>query len=113
MGAFDAEFVLKHYRFPAGTHRKVTDVFQKLPRANHLLPIELLAAMSVGQDVNTGHDTYTTGIKSGLVSYRAIENWSLPFCADRIDIEALDKMIDAMPTVDSAGDVRVLLSSAS
>ena len=38
MDTFDTDFIAKFHTFPAGTTRKVTDVFHKEVRANHLLP---------------------------------------------------------------------------
>ena len=38
MGAFSSKFIKEHHTFPAGTQRKVTDVYVKEARANHLLP---------------------------------------------------------------------------
>ena len=38
MGAFSSKFIKEHHTFPAGTQRKVTDVYVKEARAKHLLP---------------------------------------------------------------------------
>ena len=35
MDTFDTDFIAKFHTFPAGTTRKVTDVFHKEVRANH------------------------------------------------------------------------------
>ena len=93
MDTFDVGFIMKHHKFPAGTQRKVTDVFTKLPRANHLLPEESgtadlpEVAMSL-LDENGG------GFQPDYQSRPAIESWRLPFVADRIDLAQLDKLID-------------------
>ena len=39
LGTFDAKIVDSKHRFPAGTKRKVTDVFEKQDRVNHLLSL--------------------------------------------------------------------------
>lgn len=52
------------------------------------------------------------GVQSGFTSYKAVEDWPLPFIADRIGLEALDKKIDALSLGGSIEDVRDLLLTA-
>jgi len=85
MDAFDAEFIKNHHTFPAGTKRKVTDVFVMEKRSNHLLPVEEETSFKQVRNLNAS---------------LAATTWSgdpedpLFFVADLIDLVALDTVLD-------------------
>ena len=82
MGAFDLEFIKRHHTFPVGTQRKVTDVFKKEVRANHLLPDD---ATAVCED----------GMMAVSLSATTTSDDPLWFVADLIDLVGLDQEIDS------------------
>ena len=94
LGSFDVEFIRKHHTFPAGTQRKVTDVYKKEPRANHLLPIE--SADSAGDTMYVGTEGITDNLHVVGGSHAAYSNnrWALPFSASEVDIDLLDQIIN-------------------
>ena len=91
MDTFDKEFIRKHHTFPAGTQRKVTDVFRKTERVNHLIPCTDGTADPMPEvSMSSRHCKNVGGFRTGLTSYKAIEHWALPFIADQINLDALD-----------------------
>ena len=81
MDTFDSGFIKHYHTFPTGTQRKVTDVFLKEERANHLLPDD---ATAICQDGNMAVSRTATS-QSDSLSY---------FVADLIDLDGLDSYID-------------------
>ena len=85
METFDSEHILKHHRFPAGTSRKVTDVFKKLPRVNHSLPTEDVDGVALAARVEPP-ESYC-GYEPTETKGKAINTFRLPFMADHVDLE--------------------------
>jgi len=83
MDTFASEFIKQHHTFPAGTQRKVTDVYRKEERANHLLPDD---ATALGQEGLMAVSRSATPSQEDL-SY---------FVADLIDLDGLDAYIDSV-----------------
>lgn len=97
LGTFDTDFINTHHMFPAGTQRKITDVFVKTPRANHLLPDADGTADPLSEMAMTSRNRkHVPGVPSGYTADKAIENLAMPFIADQIDSEAQNQKLDAM-----------------
>ena len=104
METFDSEFILKHHKFPTGTQRKVTDVFKKEPRANHLIPDETFESMA---SVHGGaHTQECGGPQSTAITVSATDPFALPFAACKVDLDLLDEIIDNMTSDVGSEDVR-------
>ena len=78
LGTFSCEFIKKHHTFPAGTQRKVTDVFAKEERANRLLP-----------DSTESAALCPDGGMASCIAATAMSNESVAYVADLIDLAEL------------------------
>ena len=85
MGTYPCDFITKHHTFPAGTRRRVTDVFAQEARANRLLP-----------DSSESTALCPDGDLAPCIAATATSIGSVTFVADMIVLTELDMMIDKM-----------------
>ena len=82
---FSSKLISEHHTFPAGTQRKVTDVYVKEARANHLLPDSTaFAALCLHEDL------------APCVAASGLSTVSATYVVDIIDLTELYIMIDKL-----------------
>ena len=98
LDTFPDQFIKKYHTFPSGTQRKVTDVFAKEERANHLIGDPESAALGSPGELADASMRELRATDSGVLSAATLaargESEGPFFVADLIDLTELDKIID-------------------